>query len=559
MARKNRQKLAVLLSASIVASAFGGFGATAYAEDLADEQVLNVLLGATINTLSPNGSSYTGEQEVISQSQASLFRITSDEEGKDVIELDGAESYEVSDDGLTYTFKLRDNKWSDGEPVTAEQYVYSFLINLDPENGFSTKEFTDVVNAQAYYDGECEASEVGVKALDEKTVEYTLAAPDNQFIYYLAYRSGYPARQDVVEAASSDYGTDVNEMVFNGPFKVTNWVKENSITLEKNENYWDAENVTLETVNLQYVAEASTQATLFDAQQLDVVPYNEDYGADWAAQAESGDIRYIDQVGGYTEFLNFAIENGGLSGLMDNANIRKALSLSIDRQELVDVIWGRYEAAYAFVPTAVTVGSTEYNVAGEGLVKEQQAEYDTDEKLQELFQKGLEEEGVDTDLSKVNLSFLVETDSVADQTQAEYLQQVWQDRLGITVTLNVTTDAQEVQSQLGFDIGYGGWEGGSSPYDYLYIVNVPYGLKYLTGVYTNEHVNELLTDVASIADEAEQAEVFHEIENTILEEAGVAPLYYGDNKYFVQNYVEGLHVTTFGAEYDFVHAKILAH
>ena len=543
-------------STSTAASAAGSAAGSEAAATASGDQNLNILLSGTVNNLDPDASSWTGEYQIVTQSQASLLRIVTDDSDKDTYVEDGCESYEVSDDGLTYTFHLRENYWSDGEKVVAQQYVDAALRALNPDNGYSTTEFLPIKNAQAYYDGECDASELGVKAVDDNTVEYTLESPNSEFLYYIAYRAGYPCRQDVIDKATSAYGTNVDEMVFNGPFKVTSWVKENSVTLEKNDKYWDAANVKLGTVTMQYVAETSTQATLFDAQQLDVVPYNDDYGADWEAQAADGKIDYINKVGTYSDFLVFAIENGGKSGLMGNANIRQALSLAVDRQELCDTVWGRYEPAYTYVPTAVTCGGETFNTAGEGLVKDLQAKYSTDESLQELFKKGLEELGKDTDLSAVTIDFVVEADNVARQTQAEYLAQTWQSKLGIQVNVDVTTDAEERQQQMDYDVGVNGWEGGASPYNYLFVVNVPYGLKYLTGVYTNEHVNELLGQVTSITDAAKQAEMFHEIEDTILEEAGVGPLYFTDIKFFQQTYVKGIYYTNFGPELDFSHAYI---
>ena len=543
-------------STSAAASAAGSAAGSEAAATASGDQNLNILLSGTVNNLDPDASSWTGEYQIVTQSQASLLRIVTDDNDKDTYVEDGCESYEVSDDGLTYTFHLRENYWSDGEKVVAQQYVDAALRALNPDNGYSTTEFLPIKNAQAYYDGECDASELGVKAVDDNTVEYTLESPNSEFLYYIAYRAGYPCRQDVIDKATSTYGTNVDEMVFNGPFKVTSWVKENSVTLEKNDKYWDADNVKLNTVTMQYVAEHSTQATLFDAQQLDIVPYNDDYGADWEAQAADGKIDYVNKVGAYSDFLVFAIENGGKSGLMGNANIRQALSLAVDRQELCDTVWGRYEPAYTYVPSAVTCGGETYNTAGEGKVKDLQAEYSTDESLQELFKKGLEELGKDTDLSAVTIDFVVEADNVARQTQAEYLAQTWQNKLGIQVNVDVTTDAEERQQQMDYDVGVNGWEGGASPYNYLFVVNVPYGLKYLTGVYTNEHVNELLDQVTSITDAAKQAEMFHEIEDTILEEAGVGPLYFTDIKFFQQTYVKGIYYTNFGPEFDFSHAYI---
>ncbi len=570
MKRKFKSLAALALSAAMVlsmaacgsdsgstsAAASGSGSATETQTAASGNQNLNILLNGTVNNLDPDASSWTGEYQIVTQSQASLLRIITDDNDKDTYVEDGCESYEVSDDGLTYTFHLRENYWSDGEKVVAQQYVDAALRALNPDNGYSTTEFLPIKNAQAYYDGECDASELGVKAVDDNTVEYTLESPNSEFLYYIAYRAGYPCRQDVIDKATSTYGTNVDEMVFNGPFKVTSWVKENSVTLEKNDKYWDAANVKLDTVTMQYVAEHSTQATLFDAQQLDIVPYNDDYGADWETQAADGKIDYVNKVGTYSDFLVFAIENGGKSGLMGNANIRQALSLAVDRQELCDTVWGRYEPAYTYVPSAVTCGGETYNTAGEGLVKDLQAQYSTDEALQELFKKGLEELGKDTDLSAVTIDFVVEADNVARQTQAEYLAQTWQNKLGIQVNVDVTTDAEERQQQMDYDVGVNGWEGGASPYNYLFVVNVPYGLKYLTGVYTNEHVNELLEQVTSITDSAKQAEVFHEIEDTILDEAGVGPLYFTDIKFFQQTYVKGIYYTNFGPEFDFSHAYI---
>ncbi len=570
MKRKFKSLAALALSAAMVlsmaacgsdsgstsAAASGSGSATETQTAASGNQNLNILLNGTVNNLDPDASSWTGEYQIVTQSQASLLRIITDDNDKDTYVEDGCESYEVSDDGLTYTFHLRENYWSDGEKVVAQQYVDAALRALNPDNGYSTTEFLPIKNAQAYYDGECDASELGVKAVDDNTVEYTLESPNSEFLYYIAYRAGYPCRQDVIDKATSTYGTNVDEMVFNGPFKVTSWVKENSVTLEKNDKYWDAANVKLDTVTMQYVAEHSTQATLFDAQQLDIVPYNDDYGADWEAQAADGKIDYVNKVGTYSDFLVFAIENGGKSGLMGNANIRQALSLAVDRQELCDTVWGRYEPAYTYVPSAVTCGGETYNTAGEGLVKDLQAQYSTDEALQELFKKGLEELGKDTDLSAVTIDFVVEADNVARQTQAEYLAQTWQNKLGIQVNVDVTTDAEERQQQMDYDVGVNGWEGGASPYNYLFVVNVPYGLKYLTGVYTNEHVNELLEQVTSITDSAKQAEMFHEIEDTILDEAGVGPLYFTDIKFFQQTYVKGIYYTNFGPEFDFSHAYI---
>ena len=191
-------------STSAAASASGSETSTVAAAS--GDQTLNILLSGTVNNLDPDASSWTGEYQIVTQSQASLLRIVTDDNDKDTYVEDGCESYDVSDDGLTYTFHLRENYWSDGEKVVAQQYVDAALRALNPENGYSTTEFLPIKNAQAYYDGECDASELGVKAVDDNTVEYTLESPNSEFLYYIAYRAGYPCRQDVIDKATSTYG-----------------------------------------------------------------------------------------------------------------------------------------------------------------------------------------------------------------------------------------------------------------------------------------------------------------------------------------------------------------
>lgn len=162
-----------------------------------------------------------------------------------------AESYDVSEDGTVYTFHLRDAKWSDGVPVTAKDFEYSFLRTMNPETGSSqVSEFDSILNAQAYYNGEItDASLVGVKAVDEKTLVLTLTYNDPFFMTEMAEGINfYPIREDYVKKYGMSYASSPETFIGCGPFVLKEWVQGARITLEKNPEYWNADKVKLERV-----------------------------------------------------------------------------------------------------------------------------------------------------------------------------------------------------------------------------------------------------------------------------------------------------------------------
>ena len=170
-----------------------------------------------------------------------LMRDVADENG-DRFEYAGAESMDVSDDGLVYTFHLRkDAKWSDGQPVTAADYEYGWKRLLNPEYGYSYSFFLfNVVGAEEYYNGQGSADEIGIKAVDDYTFEVTLKVADPTFQSKLVATPLYPTRQDVAEAAGDQWGKDWTKCVYNGPFAMTNLVEDNSMTWVKNDQYWSS-------------------------------------------------------------------------------------------------------------------------------------------------------------------------------------------------------------------------------------------------------------------------------------------------------------------------------
>lgn len=525
-------------------------------EELAQDQTLNVLLLHNVSTLDINNTGWTSEQQIIYDTQEGLLRLKQDEDGNEYYDTAGCESYDVSEDGLVYTFHLRDNHWSDGEPVTAQNYVDSYVRELTASNGFpNVSHYQFVKNGEAFYEGNVTADELGVKALDDKTLEVTLEDADINVLNKFA-ASGFPIRQDLIDAATVEYGTQISEMAFSGPFIVESWTPDNSMVLKKNPNYWDADNIILETVNLSYVAETGTQATLFDSQQLDIVEYNTDYADQWNAQAEAGEITAIVQPKSQVRWVIY--NQNGKSGLMGNTKVRLALSLSINRQDFLDAIFGgRYYPAWDFTPATITVEGKEYNSLDGGTIKDLQAEYDTPDKLQALLKEGLDEARYSySDLKDVVIQYTDKADNTLDQARIEYLKQTWESVLGITVNTEITSDFDYMTGD--YDVTLATWTS-NSPYASLRLFEENAGIDRLNGFYEDEEIQGWFDEAKGVLDADEYIRIYKQIEDKLVSTAVVAPIYWGDSRYFQQNYVQGIIYRKLGTEFDMAYAYILAH
>jgi len=205
----------------------------------ADGTYYNTYLDTDPTTMDPVKGNDTYSMGILRNIMEPLTRMEEDGD-KQERKGAGAESWESNDDGTVWTFHLRDNKWSDGEPVTADDYVYGMKQTLDPEAGSPNAFYiTCIKNGEAIYNGEKDVSELGVKAVDDKTLEITLEYSVPYFLSLTDTRAMYPVREDLVEKYGESYGANVESMVGCGPFKMTSWKRNSKIELEKNENYWD--------------------------------------------------------------------------------------------------------------------------------------------------------------------------------------------------------------------------------------------------------------------------------------------------------------------------------
>ncbi|QYE99474.1 ABC transporter substrate-binding protein [Paraclostridium sordellii] len=217
-----------------------------------------------------------------------------------------AESWEKSSDAKTWTFKIRpDAKWSNGDPVTAHDFEYAFIRNLTPETACEyAYVMYDIKGAEDFNLGKTkDSSSVGVKAIDDHTLEVKLNRPVNYFDQLMAFPVFFPVNQNVVEAYGDDYGTSKDNLVFNGPFVMDSWKIEDQYGLKKNEKYWDNKTVNLDKVNFKVVKDINAAVNLYETDEIDKVVLASEHVDKYKDSKEFKTIKYTS--------CNFLMVNAG--------------------------------------------------------------------------------------------------------------------------------------------------------------------------------------------------------------------------------------------------------
>ena len=524
------------------------------------EQVLNTIY-FNVATLDANDTTDNQSSTILNAVQEGLVRIENNGETEEIVAA-GAESWETSEDGLTWTFKLRKMDWSDGEPVVAQHYVDSFHRILNPDNGFAYSFLAyDIVGAEEYNTGKGSLDAVGIKAVDDYTLEFKLKHPLPYFVSKVSYTVFHPIRLDVIEKLGDKYASEITDTVYNGPFKIESWDNGNSMVLVKNDTYWDAENVYLEKINMTNIKEFATQAQLFESQELDISGAQTDYIEKWSERADAGEFQKLTGEDPGSFYLYFNQTSKSADGILKNAKIRKAIGLSIERDVYTKDLVGRYESAYGLIPTAIYSGDEKYRDQVEGpLAADAKTYVNNKEKLQELFKEGLKELGLQTDdLSKYELTYLNQGESELQKQRAEWMAQQISGNLGIKI--NVETQADwgvylDIMDKLEYDFTLSGWGADyNDPMSFLDIW-VSNGGNNHTG-YADAKYDELLASVYKEKDQDKITEIYKELETKLVnEDAVISPVYYTDKYSFYQNYVKDIQFTSFGSVYEFKHAYI---
>src|SRR5690625_4436136 len=318
-------------------------------EELAEEQVLNVNIKTEPPSLHPGTATDTTSSAVLDQVFEGLTRINQEGEPEPAM----AEDIEVSDDGLTYTFKIReDANWTNGDPVTAEDFEYAWKWVLDPESADTDYAYQlyPIKGAEDAKENGGSLDDVGITVEDVKTLVVELEQPTDYFLELTAFHTYYPLNKDVV-SENDKWALDVgDDYVTNGPFKLVSWDHKDRIVIEKNEDYWDADSVQLETITMHMIDDESTALSMYENDELDWIgdPVDAIPLAAIQSMKDAGELHIEDRAGLYYYAVNHEDE------VLGNANIRKALALSINRQGIVDNVTQTEEKpAMALVPPSM--------------------------------------------------------------------------------------------------------------------------------------------------------------------------------------------------------------
>lgn len=546
-------------------------------EQLAANQTIQLHWAAKNMYSFDNNANYAAEEiQVQSQVLEGLVRATTDESGDQVMEPAGAESWDVSEDGLVYTFHLREYYWTDGVQVTAQHFVDSFRRLGDPRNAYDFAFFVgDIVGGTELYtmdtetasDADIEAAKeaLAVKALDDTTLEVTLANPAPHFISKVGTTFMGPIRLDVIEKAGDLYDSDYTTHVWCGPFVVSEYVKDNSLVLAKNEKYWDADNVHLTQVTLINVDEVSTQNTMFKNGELAAIVPTGDYVQPYRDGLAGDDYEYIHGNFPGVNYFSFNRCGNSTSGLMESRKVRLALSLAINREEFTQVIFDRYYPAYGFVPFGVQNGDLNFRDHVKEPLLDLYAEYNLDQaKLQALFKEGMEELGDSRELSEVTLTYICTGDTAIKRQQQEYWKNVWETTFGITVNVNVLGDSSLLREERNagrYDILSAGWNGDyNDPIAFLemwasYGTSIRYsGWNAELGAEFDKFIDRLNAE----PDPAEREKIFAEMEQWVcVDEVAAVPYFYTDTMMCVKNNIKGMTFPFVGPRFEFSRAYVV--
>jgi oligopeptide transport system substrate-binding protein len=474
-----------------------------------EQQILHIGNGAEPSDIDPHGNSGHTDSLIKRALFEGLVSLIAD--SLKVIP-GAAESWDISDDGLTYTFSLRKNgRWSNGEPVTAHDFVWTWKRGMNPDLGNPyAYMFFIFKNAKAYHDGELtDFSEVGIRALDDYTFQFELAGPTPYVLQLLAFKTMYPVHRATLEKFDAENQlatawTRPENFVGNGPFLIKDWVVNQVLSVKKNDFYWDKENIKLNEIHFHAVPSINAEERMFRAGQLHIT---------YTLPPEKIEVYRKENTSALTEFPIYSTYYYAFNTQkppLDDVRVRKALAYAVDRKLLTErVTKGGEIPAYAFTPP------DENGYVPEAKMPEDVA----------LARQLLAEAGYPEGKGFPRITILYNTFE-NHQTIAVVLQQMWKEKLGIDVNLqNEDWKVWLASIRLGnFDITRSGWGGDYVDPNTFLDVHVTGGGQNKSN-WSNARYDELIHLAGQTSDQQERFAYFQEAEAILVDEAPIIPLY----------------------------------
>ncbi|WP_010648606.1 peptide ABC transporter substrate-binding protein [Oceanobacillus massiliensis] len=510
------------------------------------EKVLNFTNLEAIPTMDPSLATDESSFIYLAATMEGLYRLDEDTQPSEGMAID----HEVSEDGLTWTFNLREDAlWANGDPVTAHDFVYSWQRAVNPDTGseYGPYMMNGVIkNATAVSTGELPVEDLGVKADGDFTLVVELENPTPYFETLTTFGTFFPLNQKFVEEQGDNFATSADTLLANGPYTMSDWEStSNSWELAKNEDYWDAEAVNMDSLTFEVVKDPQTAVDLYESGEVDRV----DLSSDLVDQYATADD-YVVSADTFVYFLKF---NQTTSDALANENIRAAISRAFDKQALVDEILNNGSlVANGLVPadfTPMPESGEDFREVSGDLVT-----YDV-EAAQEFWEKGLEELGTDA----VELEMLVDDDQTT-KLMVEYLSNQLSTNLpGLSINLKQVPKEQrlDLDSNMDYELQVSRWGPDFlDPFTFMNLWTTDGGNNKMG--YSSETYDTLVQDTATTlaTDNVARYENFLEAEKVLFEDAAIAPIYQASRAQLVSTRVQNVFVNPFGATYEYKWADV---
>ena len=538
-------KLAKIAAAGSVAAlcalTLGACGSKS--SDSASKQVLNWNESAELPTMDLSKATDVVSFDTLNNTMEGLYRLGKDSK----IEPGLATKTKVSSDGLTYTFTLRnDAKWSNGDKVTAKDFVYSWRRTLDPKtNSQYAYLFEGIKNATDVMNGKKSTKEVGVKADGDYKLVVTLDKQIPYFKLLMGFPTFFPQNQNAVEKYGSKYGTASKYMCYDGPFNLTKWTGTNlSWSLKKSDNYWDKKNVKLDSINFKVNKSNSTAYNLYQSGKLD------------ATSLSAEQAKQLKGQSGYTvrqAASTFYFQYNQTKPEFQNKKIRQAISMVIDRKEFVNKVLGN-----GSIPSKGLVSTGLATRNGKDFAD---ASYVKDgatvnfAKAKKLWAEGLKEIGKDS------LTFgLLSDDTDGAKKTTEFIQSAIESNLkGAKVECaNVPFKTRLNRTNQGqFDVVISAWGADfADPISFLDMFTS--NNSYNAGKWKNAQYDKLI-EASKSTDAGNAGKRWNDLvsaEKILIQEQGISPLYQQATAWMVKPKVKGVIYNSAGANYNFKNAYV---
>lgn len=540
-----RSKKLLASSALILASAaaLAACGSNNSKSTTAKKQTLTWMNTAEMATLDASKATDQASAEQINNVEEGLYLLGKNAKVQNAL----ATSTKNSADGKTWTFTLRKNaKWSNGDPVTAQDFVYSWRRTIDPKTASEYAYlFSGIKNADAIVSGKKKPAALGIKADGKYKLTVTLEKRIPYFKLLMAFPLFFPQNQKFIEKMGSKYATSSKYMIYNGPYKQVGWTGSNlTWKLVKNDKYWDKKNVKLDTVKFSVQKTPSTDYNLYQSGKLDAAFLDAQ-----ATKSLKGKTGYTQRKMSTTQYLSYNLKK---HPEFKNKNLRLAISMAVNRKELTATLGGAAIPATTFDPEGMTtVGSKDYTDTVKNAATEKATTYNVTE-AKKLYKQALKETGK----KKISFTLLGDDDDTAKKA-AEFVQSQLENNLGIDVQVQSIPKKTRINRMMSgnFDVVSTGWNADfADPISFLDLQTT--GASYNYGKWSNKTYDKYVAASKTTASTSDRFDDLAKAEQILLEEQGVTPLYHPVEAWMVKPSVKGVIYNGAGANYSFKYAYL---